>query len=143
REVAYTISECAPGDIGLTDLYAGAPFPLNWRWSMRSVRVEERPLAFTPDSTRVLAATADDRYRLVTIPAGDDPVTVRLPVGVHAAAFTTPHDVTVAYRAGGSGDTIATYDLATGARRRLFDAPNHTVSSMSFDPASGALLIVA
>jgi hypothetical protein len=108
------------------------------------VRVEERPLAWTPDSEKVLVASGDDHYRILTIPAGEDPATVTLPARVGAAAFTSAHDVVVAYRsAGAGGDTIASYDIATGVSRTLFTLPDQSVSAMSFDPPSDALLMVA
>jgi hypothetical protein len=129
--------ECgAVGDVGITTLGADNE---NFRFAVQG----ERPLAWTLDSQQLLVVQGEGEYSLATVPFGEERDNAQLPAGAHAAAFLSETEVALAITSPLDGEEVAAYDVTTGARRQLFTVQDRVVSSLSFDPDSGALLAVA
>ena len=156
--VAYTTGACVnAGNVGIADTSTGASV-------INEPYEGVFPLAWTPDSKSLLVVgfitePSEDppRYWLVT-PNDDGRRPLELPTGVHAATFLSDDELLVAYSDESistarddpplledledSRTTLATVALATG-ETRIVHSFEGRARSISFDPASGAALIVA
>jgi hypothetical protein len=101
----------------------------------------ERPLAWTPDSKRLLVVQGEGEYSLVNVPFDEERDIAQLPAGAHAATFISDQEVALAIPSPGVGQEIAAFDITTGAKRTLMTTPE-SVATLSFDPASEALAAV-
>jgi hypothetical protein len=142
RWVAYRKSECqsAIGTVGITSLGTAQNFLVSL--SGRASGAGEGPMAFTPDSSRLLI-TDGDAYALVSVPDGSERETVDLPQTSPIAAFISEHEVAATRYRGLTTDSVVAIDLQSGEERPLFEVPGRQITSLTYDAPSDTLMAVA
>ena len=142
RWVAYRKSECQSAivTVGITSLETGQNFLVSLSGSASGAG--EWPMAFTPDSSRLLI-TDGDAYALVSVPDGSERETVDLPQTSPIAAFISEHEVAATRYRGLTTDSVVAIDLQSGEERQLFEVPGRQITSLTYDAPSDTLLAVA